>query len=68
MILLIDHKYDSILTIQHNLLIPMNICMNGVRIDNFPKLLHKKSKDKSHAVTSQYNVEYNLLITLKFND
>ena len=66
--LLIDHKYASILTIQHNLLIPMNIFINGFRIDEFPKLLHKKAKDKAHSVISQYSVEYNLLITLKFNN
>ena len=62
------HKYVSILTIQHNLLIPMNMCMNDVRIDEHPNLLHPKSKYKARLVISKYHVEYNLLTTLKFND
>ena len=61
-------KYVSILTIQHYLLIPMNMCANDVRIDERPNLLHSKYKFKSCVVTSQYQVEYNLLTTLKLND
>ena len=65
--LLIDHKHVSILAIQHNLLIPMNMYMNGVRIYKLPKLLNTKSKGKAHAVIAQYHMGYNLLITLRFN-
>ena len=45
----------------------MNMYMNGVRIYKLPKLLNTKSKGKAHAVIAQYHMEYNLLITLRFN-
>ena len=68
MILLIDHKYVSIIAIQVNLLIPMNMCVNGFIIDEYPKLLNQNSKYTAHAVITQYHMEYNLPITLKFSD
>ena len=45
----------------------MNMCVNDVRIDERPNLLHPKSKYKASVVIYQYHVEYNLLTTLKFN-
>ena len=44
------------------------MCVNDVRIDECPNLLHPKSKYKARVVISQYHVEYNLLTTLNFND
>ena len=46
----------------------MNMCTNGVIIDELQKFLHPKSKDNAKVVISQYRVDYNSLITLKFND
>ena len=66
--LFIDHEYVSILTIQHSLLTPINICVYDVRINEFPNFLHPKYKDKAHAVISHYHVKYSLLIIFNFND
>ena len=46
----------------------MNMCTNCVIIDELQKFLHPESKDKAKSVIAQYQVEYNFLITLKFND
>ena len=46
----------------------MNICMNSFIIDECPKFLHPESRDKTKVSIAQYKVEYNFLITLKFND
>ena len=43
----------------------MNMCMNGVIIDECPKFQNSKSKDKANIVIAQYQVKYNVLITLK---
>ena len=46
----------------------MNMCVNDVRLDEHPNLLHPKSKYQASVVISQYHLEYNLLTTLKFNN
>ena len=44
------------------------MCMNDAKIIECHKLLYPKYKDKAKLVIAKYHVEYNLLITLKFND
>ena len=45
----------------------MNICFNGIIIDKCLKFLTPMPKYMAHVVIAQYEVEYNFLITFKFN-
>eukprot|EP00978_Attheya_sp_CCMP212_P012604 scaffold31521_cov55-Attheya_sp.AAC.3 len=49
-IMLIVHQAIHIPTIDHNVLCPMQLCMNDVAIDECPKFLHSAPTNETHAI------------------